>query len=237
MSIIPIFDLDDTLYDELSYVHSGFRAVARWAADKLDIDEHESRERLLALLDRDGRGRIFDTWLAGRGSVRQAIRVYRHHVPSIVLSRSAQNVLDILSALPLYLVTDGHKIVQGRKVDALGIQPRFRHTYLTHRYGIASAKPSIRCFSLIRRRESCEWSDMIYVGDNPAKDFVNLNPLGVRTIRVLTGQHRHVAAAPGFEARHTILSLDELPGLLAACGVGPALPNAASRPIERMTNR
>lgn len=234
--MIPIFDLDDTLYDELTYVHSGFRAVAKWASDTLGIDEHSSIEKLVTLLEREGRGRIFNTWLDGRGSVRDALRVYRHHVPAIELFDSARTVLGLLSPRALYLVTDGHKVVQGRKVEALGIRSLFRHTYLTHRYGIASAKPSTRCFSLIRQRECCEWDQMIYVGDNPAKDFVNLNPLGVHTIRVLTGQHRLAVARPGFDARHTIESLDQLPELLTSCGIDPMLP-AAPAPIERMTNK
>jgi putative hydrolase of the HAD superfamily len=62
--------------------------------------------------------------------------------------------------------------------------------------------------------ENCEWSDMTYIGDNPNKDFVNLTPLGVRTIRVLTGEHRDIKAKPGFEAAHVIASLNELPPLL-----------------------
>ena len=34
-----VFDLDDTLYAEEDYVHSGFRAVADWAAEHLDVPE------------------------------------------------------------------------------------------------------------------------------------------------------------------------------------------------------
>jgi putative hydrolase of the HAD superfamily len=51
---------------------------------------------------------------------------------------------------------------------------------------------------------------MFYVGDNPAKDFVNLNHLGVHTIRVTTGEHAAVVAKAGYDAKHTISSLNEL---------------------------
>jgi putative hydrolase of the HAD superfamily len=55
---------------------------------------------------------------------------------------------------------------------------------------------------------------MFYVGDNPEKDFVNLNPLGVNTVRVTTGAYANAKAKPGFDAKHVISSLDELSTLL-----------------------
>ena len=55
---------------------------------------------------------------------------------------------------------------------------------------------------------------MIYVGDNPAKDFVNLTPLGVQTVRVVTGEHAQIKAKPGYEAMYRIASIGELPQLL-----------------------
>lgn len=214
MSMILIFDLDDTLYDELTYVRSGFQAVADWGARRYGLDAEASYARLTSLLEHEGRGRIFDHWLDGRGSVREAVRVYRHHTPSITIWEAALRTLAQLRDLPLYLVTDGHKIVQANKLAALGLGHMFRHAYLTHRYGVAHAKPDLRCFDLIRRRERCTWEELVYVGDNPAKDFVNLNTRGSVTVRVLTGQHRLVKAKPDFDARHTIPDLDALPLLL-----------------------
>ena len=212
--MILIFDLDDTLYDELTYVRSGFQAVAAWGARQYDLDADVSYARLTSLLEHEGRGRIFDHWLNGRGSVREAVRVYRHHTPNISIWDTAIRTLARVQDLPLYLVTDGHKIVQAKKLAALGIGQRFRHAYLTHRYGVAHAKPSLHCFDLIRRREGCAWGELVYVGDNPAKDFVNLNSCGAHTVRVLTGQHRQTVAKPSFDALHTIPDLDTLPNLL-----------------------
>jgi putative hydrolase of the HAD superfamily len=216
--MIPIFDLDDTLYDELTYVHSGFRAVADWGANQLGLNAERSYLKLISILETEGRGRVFNHWLEGFGSVREAVRVYRHHIPDIVVWDAAVRAMNTLRDHPLYLVTDGHKVAQANKIAALGIGSRFKHTYLTHRYGIALAKPSTHCFQLIQKRERCDWCEMAYVGDNPSKDFVNLNALGVQTVRVLTGQHRDVVAKPGFDAKYQISSLDELPDLLATIG-------------------
>jgi putative hydrolase of the HAD superfamily len=51
---------------------------------------------------------------------------------------------------------------------------------------------------------------MYYVGDNPEKDFVNLNKVGVITIRVKTGEHSNKVAKDGYEARYIINALSEL---------------------------
>lgn len=212
--MVLIFDLDDTLYDELTFVRSGLRAVAAWGADRLGWDAVASYLQLIEIFEREGRGRIFNQWLRGRAPAREAIRVYRHHFPSIALWPAATAILQQVRCHPLYLVTDGHKVVQANKVRALGLQDVFRHAYLTNRYGRDAAKPSLRCFDLIRRRERCAWADLVYVGDNPAKDFVSLNALGGCTIRVLTGQHRDTAAAPSYEARHRIDDLAALPSVL-----------------------
>lgn len=114
---------------------------------------------------------------------------------------------------PLYLVTDGNKIVQQNKVEALGIAHYFKRIFITHRFGIKHAKPSTYCFELIRKAEKCEWQNMVYVGDNPVKDFVNLNRLGAHTVRVLTGAHRNINTLAEFDAEKVVNDLLEVKGL------------------------
>lgn len=213
--MIIIFDLDDTLYPECTYVESGFRAVADFLQTQRGWDASDSLSFMREVLEREGRGAVFNRLLVSRGehrrsAVQDCIKVYRHHQPKIQLADAARHLLDHLTS-PLYLVTDGHKVVQNKKVQALGIEPLFAKIYITHRYGLHHSKPSTYCFEQIRAREGCDWSDLVYVGDNPAKDFVNLTPLGVRTVRVLTGEHREVLAKPRYEATHVIKSLDQLP--------------------------
>lgn len=220
MSMILAFDLDDTLYDERRYVESGFRAVAADAQHRFGWRKDESFVYLCAALDTNGRGAVFDRWLSEHGrltksEVSRCVQVYRSHTPHLTLFPAAKKLLPTLSRrYPLYLVTDGNKLVQRRKIEALGIAHLFRKVFVTHQYGIAHAKPSPRCFEHIRAREGCDWKDMVYVGDNPAKDFVALNRLGGHTVRVLTGGHRKVVARPGYEAEFTISGLDELPQVL-----------------------
>src|SRR5690554_2945451 len=212
MSMILVFDLDDTLYDERLYVESGLRAVADFGEQQFGWDADASFHFMIDVLDAQGRGAIFDRWLdfqgrVSRGLVQECVKRYRHHLPKLQLDPVARKLLAALADYPLYLVTDGHKIAQARKVEALGIEPLFRKVFITHRYGVARAKPSPYCFERILAAEGAAWPQLVYVGDNPAKDFVNLNVKGAQTVRVLTGMHKDVKAAPGYEAQHRIAHL------------------------------
>jgi putative hydrolase of the HAD superfamily len=101
-------------------------------------------------------------------------------------------------------VTDGNKLVQAKKVSALNISRWFRKVLITHRYGVQHAKPSTYCFEKIRQMERCQYHEMAYIADNPHKDFVGLKPLGILTVRVMTGSHRHIELAPAYEAAQRI---------------------------------
>ncbi len=212
--MIYIFDLDDTLYDERQYVESGLRAVARLAATRWQLDENSSYHTLLQLLDTRGRGRIFDDWLAqhnlaSKANIKACVSGYRLHQPQISMPDEHHKLLQQLPK-PLYLVTDGNKIVQQKKIQALGIAHFFKRVFITHRFGIKHAKPSTYCFELIKKAEECEWKDMVYIGDNPAKDFVNLNTLGIQTVRVLTGVHCQSNAREEFDAKVKLPYLTKL---------------------------
>src|SRR5690606_6798671 len=107
---------------------------ARWGWDPV-----ESLDRLREILAQDGRGRIFDRWLEDHdawsgGRVRDCIRAYRGHTPDIALFPAALRVIERYRAPgPLYLVTDGNKIVQRNKVDALALWADFQRVFITHR--------------------------------------------------------------------------------------------------------
>jgi len=215
---VVVFDLDDTLYDELTFVRSGFRAVARDLAPLLGASEQELFDRMWNVLMRDGRGAVFDAVVAAycgrpvKRLVRRALSVYRRHEPDIALSEDAEDVLERLrrEGTPVYVVTDGNKLVQARKIKALGLEGRVNGVYVTHRYGIRRAKPSPYCFLKIRDRERAASRDIVYVGDNPNKDFVGIKPLGFRTVRIRRGPWRDAAPPAECEAEAVIEDLREL---------------------------
>lgn len=214
--MIIVFDLDDTLYPEISYVKSGFREVSKFLGNELGIDSKKIYFRLIELLEVYGRGRVFDIFLDehhrySKGLVSRCLSVYRNHAPKITLSPDAQTLLKQLkSKASLYLVTDGNKLVQQRKINALKLDRYFKKTYVTHNYGLASSKPSLNCFSKIAAIEGVHVSNLMYVGDDPNKDFVSLNKIGAMTVRVLTGRFASIKATKEFDAKITVNSLGDL---------------------------
>lgn len=218
--MILIFDLDDTLYPEIDFVKSGMRAVADFMQEKHGFDSKQTLEFLLWSLNNNGRGEVFDDLLKkhdiwSRSKVDKLVSVYRHHSPSIELFDAAKNVLErYYQDSDLFLVTDGHKIVQKNKITALCLNKYFVRMFITHRFGIKNAKPSTHCFELIKKSKKTDWDKLVYIADNPAKDFVNLKKLGVKTIRVLTGSYASVKAVPGYDAEYHIENLDFLADVL-----------------------
>ncbi|TQV82078.1 HAD family hydrolase [Denitrobaculum tricleocarpae] len=219
--MILIFDLDDTLYDERSFVLSGLLCVAQHGSQEFGLDPEASFSFMKQVLEHEGRGSIFDRWLAQHGianrkRVAACVKIYRHHHPNITLPSAHREMLHRLQLLyPLYLVTDGHKVAQQRKVEALGVGTFFRRVFITHRFGIAHAKPSLYCFERIKQAEGVDWPQLLYVGDNPSKDFVNLNKVGAVTVRIHTGIHAQAVVETEFDATHHIDRLSDFETLLA----------------------
>ena len=86
----------------------------------------------------------------------------------------------------------------------------FKKIFITHRYGIKNSKPSLYCFEKIKRLEQSNWDDLVYIGDNPNKDFISLNKVNAKTIRVLKGNYSDIIVTKKFEARKSITSLKQL---------------------------
>ena len=212
--MVLVFDLDDTLYEELTFVKSGFRAVAVYLNEHYSIPLQTGFEFMLGKLS-TGRGRIFDDLLLHHGIfkkelVRKCVSIYRLHQPEIELYPEADACLERFRNYPLYIITDGNKVVQNNKIKALGLDKRVKFAYITHRYGIKNAKPSPYCFFKICEREKVTPKEVVYIADNPYKDFLGIKPLGFKTVRVLTGPYREVKISEQYKATISITSLAEL---------------------------
>jgi putative hydrolase of the HAD superfamily len=212
--MVLVFDLDDTLYDEKTFVYSGFNAVAEFISVQYNLDKKEF-EKALQIEFQNGRGSIFDTVLKSyellsKKLIQKCISVYRLHKPSIKVYDDTIACLQGFTNIPKYLVTDGNKIVQQNKIKALDIEQYFSFCFISRRYGIHNEKPSPFCFKKICELEMISSENVIYIGDNPAKDFVGIKPLGYKTIRIMKGDHRDSLRAPEYEAHIQISSLSEL---------------------------
>jgi putative hydrolase of the HAD superfamily len=213
--MVLVFDMDDTLYEEATYVRSGFMAVARRLSPVLGKSARLLYGEMMPLLEQLGRGRVFDKLLERHGKssrrlVHECLSWYRLHEPEIHLHQAGTNCLRRFQHLPLYVVTDGNKTAQAAKMRALDLESKVKKVFITHRYGVRHSKPSPHCFKIIQNLEGVPTSQILYVGDNPSKDFVGIRPLGFRTLRVLTGPHSSVKAPLGYDAELQVKSLNEL---------------------------
>jgi putative hydrolase of the HAD superfamily len=212
-----VFDLDDTLFPERDFVQSGFAAVDAWLRKDKAIGGF--MEKASAEFIRGARGDIFNRALRSLGVaddaqlVRQMVEVYRDHEPLISLYADAHWALEhFASTTQLGLLTDGYLKVQQRKVAALKISDRFAAIVYSDTLGRQGWKPSPLPFQQITKELGCAPSECVYVGDNPAKDFVTAKRLNWFTIRVRRpgGEHSTVKLDQEHEAGAEIRSLAEL---------------------------
>ena len=211
---ILVFDLDDTLFDELSYVKSGLRFVADWVSQRRNIDADELYGLMEKALEEDRSNILNKVFLQkniySKSFIRKSVQVYRTHPPSIELLNEATACLKRFKEWPKLLVTDGNKTAQYAKVRALKLDNEFLFTYLTNRYGRKNAKPSPHCFMKICEFANVLPSDVVYIADNPTKDFKGIKPLGFKTIRVMTGQHKSIKVTKEENADFEIRDLSYL---------------------------
>lgn len=213
--MILIFDLDDTLYEEITYVKSGFKAVSDYLLKRFNIHKNESFNIMVEILELEGRGKVFNRMLDkynlnNKKHVRECLSVYRLHKPDIELYDSANRCLDRFSDISKYIITDGNKIVQRRKINSLNLYKIFKRIFITHQYGLKYSKPSSYCFEKISKIENTQPKKIVFIGDDPNKDFVGIKPLGFKTIRLMTGNHRYEKLQPEYEADISVKSLDEI---------------------------
>lgn len=216
--ICAVFDIDDTLYLERDYVHSGFEAVGRWAAKWLHIDDFAERCWSSFLAGR--RRSIFDEVLSEFGKqpttelLSALVEVYRTHTPSIALAADASEALNAISrTASISVVSDGPVASQSRKVDALGLRSLAAPIVLTGVLGAEFRKPHPRAFEHV---EQCRPASIyLYVADNPLKDFAAPKRLGWVTVRVRRPGGLHYAVEnPEITPDHEMGDCSQLPQLL-----------------------
>lgn len=209
-----VFDLDDTLYPEIEFVYSGFQAVALFLEPILNRSCTEILNGLKQELAVK-RAFVFNRYLEKCGFknkhlVEQCLSIYRKHDASINLYPEADDCLRRLQAYPLYIVTDGNKRVQKQKFIALGLEERVRKCLCTYAYGTKYTKPSPYCFFKIAAMEKVSPAEIVYIADNPYKDFVGIKPEGFRTIQVLKGPYQKTIIPQPFKADLQVDSLADV---------------------------
>lgn len=216
-----IFDLDNTLYPEETYVKSGFSEVSKYLSKKYDFDEKKLFSKIMDIFHEDGRGSIFNRLIEDleiEEDVLTLVYVYRYHIPKINLYPNANTILKCLKKdFQIGLITDGRAFVQKRKVDALDIEKYFDLIIFTDVLGEHFWKPSVEPYNLILNHFNCKPEESIYIGDDPYKDFKAPKKLGMKSIQVNNEKELDYWKKRGYDrvnADISVNSLNEVLGVL-----------------------
>jgi putative hydrolase of the HAD superfamily len=219
-----VFDLDDTLYDEIDYCRSGFRAVAASIADLPDAPSAKGIfDSLWQQFTTGNRTKTFNVVLDDLGInyddrlIQKLIKTYRNHFPKISLPADSEKVLQRLSKkYTLALLTDGFLPAQQLKVQALKIEKYFKCIIYTEQLGRQFWKPSPEGFEKLMQTLNAKPQNIAYVADNGEKDFIAPNKLGFLTIQIIRPARIHTSTSEDSDApaQYVIRKISQLPALL-----------------------
>ena len=175
--MVIVFDMDDTLYDEIDFVKSGFSEIAKY------LKNRDYYEFMLYIFKKNGSGHVFNELIDKFNldvSLQKLIEIYRFHIPNIKLSSDTINILEFSQKYKTALISDGHYIMQQNKYNILGLDKYINYLVLTDFYH--TNKPNLKPFKMVQDKFSYE-KKFVYISDNPKKDFIAPNKLGWYSIR------------------------------------------------------
>lgn len=217
-----VTDLDDTVYREIDYVYSGYRAIGKILDDegimKCDdvVDFLKSSQNTSRVFD-DLAARIWLSHPGCRFNVKWMLDVYRYHTPSDLIL--LPGVVETFEKLKTYgekigIITDGRSATQRAKFNALGLEEFVAPQNLIISEETGFDKNNPEPFEIIASRNP-EERRFVYIGDNPAKDFRWSNRLGWTTVELKDGfktniHSQDIDVPDDYRARYVIDRYDEV---------------------------
>lgn len=187
-----VFDLDDTLISERDYIKSGFKYVSKIISDRYKLDNNEVYEVMRELFKESSKNvfnRVLDNFNIKykKEEVLYLVKEYREHKPNIEFYKDVIPTINKLrnNGYKLGIITDGYKETQNKKIDVLNCKTLFDEIIITDELGKEYWKPHERSYKLMSKKLNVDLSEMVYIGDNEAKDFVIANKLGIKTFKII----------------------------------------------------
>lgn len=173
-----IFDLDDTLYSEKQYVRSGYKKIGEY------IGREDADEKLWNYFE--GGRKAIDAYLDEIGEEEkksECLKIYREQMPEITLYEGVAQMIEDLrdKGVKVGIITDGRPEGQRNKIKALGLESMVDDIIITDELGGSQfRKPCDIAFRIMQNRWRLPYEQIVYVGDNPNKDFQACRQLGMR---------------------------------------------------------
>lgn len=177
---VVVFDLDDTLYNELDYLKSAYKSIAMF------LEPHEWKLLYVKMFSlHRSKINVFE-YVANSYNTKVdfLIDMYRNHQPNIQLF---DGVLDVFNAIKynngkIGIITDGRSNTQRAKLESLGIINDIDIIVISDEIG--SEKPNVANFKAVEDAFT-DASKFYYIADNLKKDFISPNALGWKSVGLI----------------------------------------------------
>ena len=237
-----IFDLDDTLLSEYDFVVSGYRYVSVFLSRMIGVSADEINERLWELSKEtyaNAFNRLFDSYGIAytKNEVISLVDSYRNHPANLKFYPDVYPTLKALKEKGILtgIISDGDPQRQWNKINYAvaamasdyqsgNADPElsspdkwFDAIILNDEFGGERfRKPNHHGYKVIAEQLDIDPSEMIYVGDNPAKDFHITADLPVRTARIIRehGIYTDKEYLDGITETYRINELTDIIGLI-----------------------
>lgn len=206
---VIVFDLDDTLYNELDYLKSAYQYIAL----QLEPKEWKPLYTFMFSLYRN-KENVFEVLSSKYNiEVQLLVDMYRNHTPEIKLFFGALELFNTIKAKKgkIGIITDGRSKTQTAKIKALGIFDLIDKIVISEDLG--TEKPNPKNFKVIEASfPDCNYW---YIADNLKKDFIAPKKMGWQTVGLIdNGKNIHFASHKYLNNLHEpqayILSISEL---------------------------
>ncbi len=176
---VIVFDLDDTLYNEIEYLKSAYIQISKEL-------EPNKWKRLYATLFSMYRNKLnaFEYITSNYDiSVKYLIELYRNHYPDILPFPGVVESLKKIKTIGghVAVLTDGRSITQRNKISALGLNELIDFIIISEEIG--TEKPNKKNFLAIEKKFNA--NNYYYIGDNIKKDFISPNSLKWNSVCIL----------------------------------------------------
>ena len=176
---LVVFDLDDTLYNEMAYLQSAYRTIA------VDLDPAGWKELYAYMLSLfRSKKDVFGTLEQKFNTTKeQLLHIYRHHKPEIVLFEGISSLIAGIKKHKgrIGILTDGREVTQMNKITALGLEDMVDKIVISESLG--SEKPAQANYQVFE--EAYPGFTYYYIADNLRKDFITANERGWNTIGLI----------------------------------------------------
>lgn len=183
---VVVFDLDDTLYNELDYLKSAYKSISLYLEPK---DWKQLYSKMFSLYR--CKVNVFEFVAnAYNVDIGRLVEKYRNHQPDIQLFDGVLDVFDRIKSNKgkIGIITDGRSKTQRAKLQSLGILNYLDSIVISEEIGYE--KPSLVNFKVIE--SSITGKDYYYIADNFKKDFIAPNSLGWKSVALIdNGKNIH----------------------------------------------